>query len=494
MVIEFLSLLVPMLLVQTSLLPYVSGPVVMLTGMLVLATLLPCNNNSNGGLKEKQQQTQLVKNEEIKRKPAFLSMHRSSVYILTTIAILAVDFPLFPRRFCKTEIGGYGWMDMGAASFIIIAGLSSTAASADSYSTGSSSKSNNSNNKSSNNNMTKVIKKCLPLLLIGLIRLATNKGLEYQEHVSEYGVHWNFFFTLCCVEACMVLWRGLLSKTPFQNIMGGASSSGSSRKYINLGLALVMMIPYQLYLTLGGGQEFIENGERTCIFDDGSSSMMCNVYVANREGILGVIGYFSLRLMSEDVARFCLWPSSFHGDDTMESKTQKKKEDDDDVSITMSDDSISSLRHQRLFLMSAILWSSHFGLVHGFDVQNSRRSTNVPFVLWALAHNISVLFTIHYVMMTRAPPPTAASDTTTSDGVIGTNSTLVSGPRMFNAVNRFGLAVFLTSNIMTGLVNLTVDTLHSSDAKALVVLSIYLGLVCGVALLLDRIFHKKKLE
>ena len=91
-------------------------------------------------------------------------------------------------------------MDLGAASFIIIAGWASAL---------STSPTNNSIATTTNSGRLarKAIVKCGPLLLIGLIRLATNKGLEYQEHVSEYGVHWNFFFTLCCVEGTLVLWK-----------------------------------------------------------------------------------------------------------------------------------------------------------------------------------------------------------------------------------------------------------------------------------------------
>jgi glucosaminylphosphatidylinositol acyltransferase len=42
----------------------------------------------------------------------------------------------------------------------------------------------------------------------------------------------------------------------------------------------------------------------------------------------------------------------------------------------------------------------------------------------------------------------------------------------------------LQANLLTGVVNLSLQTMYASDAVALVVLSTYVGVVCGVAWLL----------
>ena len=39
----------------------------------------------------------------------------------------------------------------------------------------------------------------------GAARLCSAKTLDYQEHASEYGVHWNFFLTVAAVSMLMTL-------------------------------------------------------------------------------------------------------------------------------------------------------------------------------------------------------------------------------------------------------------------------------------------------
>lgn len=49
----------------------------------------------------------------------FISNFKAFTLIGTVVAILAVDFTVFPRRFCKTETYGTGMMDAGVGLFIM---------------------------------------------------------------------------------------------------------------------------------------------------------------------------------------------------------------------------------------------------------------------------------------------------------------------------------------------------------------------------------------
>ena len=56
---------------------------------------------------------------------------------------------------------------------------------------------------------------------------------------------------------------------------------------------------------------------------------------------------------------------------------------------------------------------------------------------------------------------------------------------IFDAVNRRGLIVFILANLMTGLVNITINTLEVADGQALGVIFVYLFAVGSVALAVD---------
>lgn len=60
----------------------------------------------------------LLHMETVSQRP-FLTNMRSLVNIGTSLVILAVDFPIFPRRFAKTETFGIGFMDNGVGCFVV---------------------------------------------------------------------------------------------------------------------------------------------------------------------------------------------------------------------------------------------------------------------------------------------------------------------------------------------------------------------------------------
>lgn len=76
-----------------------------------------------------------------------------------------------------------------------------------------------------------VTRKSLPIILIGIVRILLVKGAEYpvilhhffshaqcllyyQEHESEYGIHWNFFITLALLPILQVILHPIIKRVP----------------------------------------------------------------------------------------------------------------------------------------------------------------------------------------------------------------------------------------------------------------------------------------
>ena len=109
------------------------------------------------------------------------------------MVILAVDFPSFPRKFCKGEEHGFSLMDMGTGTVLFISGVLARQV---------------RERKNALERIKQVVSNSLPLIVMGVARFVMNKQVNYQEHYSEYGIHWNFFLTLGCValiSACLNL-------------------------------------------------------------------------------------------------------------------------------------------------------------------------------------------------------------------------------------------------------------------------------------------------
>ncbi|KAF2401655.1 GPI-anchored wall transfer protein [Trichodelitschia bisporula] len=363
----------------------------------------------------------------------FVTMYRGNMMVITCAAILAVDFKIFPRRFAKAETWGTSLMDMGVGSFVFTAGTVSARSVLKARFL--------QQQTSPLDRLRDSIRHATPLLVLGLIRLYTVKGVDYAEHVTEYGVHWNFFFTLGFLPPFVALAHSAIERIP--------SYIGYS------GLALLIGVVYELMLDNTSLTAFILIAPRN------------NLFSQNREGIFSFFGYLAIFLAGLAAGMFVL-PRESPQPTTSGSKGHFNK-------------LRNSIGGKLLFW--AAIWSALFGLTtwyRGFNLQVSRRLANLPYILWVAAFNCLQLALCYFAERLCFPEV----HNTDSGDVERKRARNATSP-LLHAFNRNGLAVFLLANLLTGAVNLTVRTLDASQLKAMSILVGYMVALSGVARLLD---------
>ena len=261
------------------------------------------------------------------RLPA-LSVYRAHMLLITVLAILAVDFPLFPRFLAKSESFGVSLvcapknysththsptpqMDLGVGSFVFSQGIVSAIPLLSSPS---------SLLKSSSSNLYKSLRKSLPLFFLGFIRLALLKVTHYpvyrfllsfpsslshpfllQEHVTEYGVHWNFFFTLASIPLLQLLLHPLLASYSL-SLIGIALALGTpSPFFLSSHSSLSLVQQLLLSTTL---QSLVLSPTRTH-----PDSLLLSLLYQNKEGLSSLLGYLSIHILGLSLGTTVLPPS-----------------------------------------------------------------------------------------------------------------------------------------------------------------------------------------
>ncbi|KAH9053158.1 GWT1-domain-containing protein [Lactarius vividus] len=401
-----------------------------------------------------------------------LSTYRAHMMLVTILAILAVDFPVFPRALAKCETYGVSLMDMGVGAFVFSQGIVSAIPLV---------KAPAHARAPLMSEIASVVVKCAPVLALGLVRVLLVKGTQYPEHVTEYGVHWNFFLTLALVPVLRVFLHPLFTTVP-----------------ISL-LGLLVALAHQLSLSAGLTSYVLDAPRQSLIS-------------ANKEGLVSLTGYLAIHLLGLSTGTLVIpySPSYFRRRQAAARKRRNSDAPARRVSLSMPHRENDKTATE-LFSYAVIYWTL-FGISRYFHIGGpdaSRRLVNLPYILWVAAYNTT--FLLCYMLLDLAFFPTPLAKSTYSpvsglkvvrrpsdddnDKARGATSPLVppyramtsSGPSpmpappLLEAINRNSLAVFLLANVATGVVNLSMRTMYASDGWAMGVLSAYAFGVCVFA-------------
>ncbi|VDM47864.1 unnamed protein product [Toxocara canis] len=339
----------------------------------------------------------------------FITYIRSMVLIGTGVAILAVDFDVFPRRFAKTETYGRSVMDVGTASFVFCAAFTNTFRDYPSRIV---------TRTATPGRFSFLYSSTMMLLYLGVGRSVVLKLLDYPEHVTEYGVHWNFFITLASIR--------IITK-----LLG---------RRFHLLFGVVFAGIYQFLLQEEHLQEWLLSADVKR--DDFLS--------ANREGIYSLLGYLSFYYFSSVLATFV-------------SKTGIRLKS-------------WIYRGMQLILWSFVLFGLQ-KLMESFFGPPSRRIVNAPYIFEMLVFHTFLTAGFLFVQIASlfgwaAQMPQFSPDENPFELV---------KPCLLRAVNRRAFAFFIISNLLTGAINIAhIGEYCNGDYEETTVIGIYMLIVCGV--------------
>ncbi len=362
--------------------------------------------------------------------PNYVINFKGMTVLLSCLAILAVDFPVFPRYFSKTETFGISLMDLGSGSFIVSSAIASK------YARGK--VSTVKDEAGITLKFSFLSPNRLAVLALGFGRLIALPLVDYHEQVTEYGVHWNFFMTLYCVWFVADLVHTFVPR----------------EKVLCIAVGMLIVSQYCLLYDNGKLTQFVFSVER-----DGS------IFGDNREGIVSIPGYSALFLLAESLAHYSMYaPSS-------QWKLGNTKR----------------LVLLRLFVVCLGVCIAYFSC-STYLQPVSRRLANPGYVCFVLLQSfltLSAFYLAQEIVLCMVGGKGVGPNALYGLFNIGDNVRPASPLYGLECLSRWSLSVFLAANALTGLVNLNVETIRQSMGVSLALLTAHAGAVVGVAWLLD---------
>lgn len=474
--IEFVINIFPCVLCFTILSNYtltISTTMLTIAGLNYLLILYRSNKNNNLKNQRSSSSSSTIPFELSIKRP-FITNYRALTNIITAICILAVDFQIFPRKYAKTEIYGYSLMDAGVGFFIMSNALVS----------------NESHDfidrpkwsliKKFSENAKTCTKSSAFLLLLGFGRFIAVEFSGYQRHITEYGVHWNFFVTLA-----------------FVRIFTSTLSSAINSKYSLLsGIWIIGMHEYALST----------KGLKEWVLGDSPRNDFVS---ANREGLVSIPGYAGLYLVGIAIGRI------IHTTYNCDNKTASFKSKKQQLCFNLLGQDIIIGYNKTIILCIKLLiiCLQSFGvtLFCDFNFGVSRRLANSGYCAWIITFSTSILVILLIIEQMTDKINVICGKNKVNTNIRGQSKkdykirakyceknqqiddTISQSPEIFQAVNYNGLAFFLISNLLTGVINMSTKTLYVGPWQAMQILILYIAVVIFFSICLFRCHIQLKL-
>lgn len=213
------------------------------------------------------------------------SQSKGGLMLFTAMCILGADLPIFPSRFLKTQTWGISVMDTGVGSFALVAGVgaSNAISGADQWS------------QAGRSRCKAFVISAVSLAILGFMRIGLLHVTGLSQPPTEYGLHWNFFFTLAGAPPLYLATHLICAS--LRNVLTGGGTrqnalarSGSAMP--PLIVSAILILCHEVVLNRFGWEGLI------------LSSYRGDLFTANKEGTCTLVAYAAIFGLGVDMGTF----------------------------------------------------------------------------------------------------------------------------------------------------------------------------------------------